>query len=552
MLADARAVPDGEVIDAGVCVIGAGPVGLTLALELGQRGLDVCLLERGGSDRIEPLDGDVTGEPFPPLASARASGVGGTAALWRAALPRDTRGARLVPLEPIDFEQRADVPSSGWPFDRAHLEPYYERASTLAGFGTYDGDPRQWEDPPRLVQPKLGDAIQTGIFRFGLKTVFTQDARASIERSPEVRCYLNAHALELETEDGRVTGVRAASEPGRSFRVRARVVLLALGGIENARLLLLSDVGNEQDLVGRSLMDHPTLRASLVLSSPRAATRLALCDLVRKDGRLAMGYLALSEEVRRREGLLSSGFIVVPSRPRSERGFAALDAIRARNAGPADFLRAALAADAIALGATRKLAIRVPAVGRAARIWPSFGLLNTHGIGHVAGWSRLPLAGRRFHSFDVYQVIEQPPELDRRVTLGARRDGFGRPLPSLHWFVSERELTSALRTQRLLATELARAELGRLVTTDELAPSGEVRELLHPSAHHHLGTTRMSADPRQGVVDVDGRVHGSANLFVAGTSVFPTSGFVNPSLTAVALALRLADHVAATFTALPD
>ncbi|MDX6503649.1 MAG: hypothetical protein QOE29_774, partial [Gaiellaceae bacterium] len=402
MLADARAVPDGEVIDASVCVVGAGPVGLTLALELGRRGLDVCLLESGASDGSAPLDGDVTGEPFPSLASARAGGVGGTTALWNAELARDTWGARLAPLEPIDFEARADVPSSGWPFDRAQLEPFYERASTLAGFGSYDGDPRQWEDPPRLVQPKLGDAVQTGIFRFGLQTVFTQDARASVERSAEIRCYVNARVLELETEDGRVTAVRAASEPRRSFRVRARLVLLALGGIENARLLLLSDVGNEHDLVGRSFMDHPTLRASLGLSSPRAATRLALCDLVRKDGRLAMGYLALSEQVRRREGLLSSGLIVVPGRPRSERGFVALDAIRARSAGPADLLRAALAADATALGATRKLERRVPALGRAARLWPSLALLDTHGIGPVAGWSRLPLAGRRFHSFDVY------------------------------------------------------------------------------------------------------------------------------------------------------
>jgi choline dehydrogenase-like flavoprotein len=60
---------------------------------------------------------------------------------------------------------------------------------------------------------------------------------------------------------------------------------------------------------------------------------------------------------------------------------------------------------------------------------------------------------------------------------------------------------------------------------------------------HHIGTTRMHADPKQGVVDPDCRIHGLANLYVAGSSVFPTSGYANPTLTIVALALRLADHL---------
>jgi choline dehydrogenase-like flavoprotein len=196
--------------------------------------------------------------------------------------------------------------------------------------------------------------------------------------------------------------------------------------------------------------------------------------------------------------------------------------------------------DAIALTSHRRLVRKVPILRSTTRLSRRAALLNTLGVGHVSGWSYLPSRPR---IFDVYHVIEQAPEPERRVTLSTRKDHLGRPLPHVRFFISEGELESLHRSEQLVANELARAGLGRLRSARELAPLGDLAAALHPSAHHHLGTTRMHDDPRRGVTDANGRLHGLRNVFVAGGSVFPTSGYVNPTLTIVALAARLAAHL---------
>jgi choline dehydrogenase-like flavoprotein len=549
MLADARSLADGERIETDVCVVGAGPAGLTLALTLARAGVEVCVLESGGPTD-EPLAGEVEGEPYPPLATTRRRGIGGTAALWNSQLAHDRWGARLLPLEAGDFEERPDVPGSGWPFPRSTLDPFYARAAARCGLGAFTPDPADWVTS-RTSVPALGDTVETAIFRFAPASVFREDARAELERSPAI-CYLGARALALDHRDGRAVALRAASAPGRELTVLARAYALALGGIENARLLLLSGLASEEGPVGRFFMDHPTLRARLVLDASVRADALALLDLRRDGTRLALGHLTLAAGVRRREGLLASGLILAPAQPRAERTQVAVAALRSGSRSPAALRAATRGGDLVALAAARKLTARtgVPAPLRLA--WPSVGLLNTLGVGHTGGWSRLPRAARRFRAFDTYQVIEQAPEPERRVTLAAERDAYGLRLPRLHWFVSERELASARRSQELFAAAFATAGLGRLVTSTQLAPDGDPRSVLHPSAHHHIGTTRMAPDAARGAVDADGRLHAAANVFATGTSVFPTGGFVNPTLTAIALAERLGDHLAAALQALPE
>jgi choline dehydrogenase-like flavoprotein len=198
-----------------------------------------------------------------------------------------------------------------------------------------------------------------------------------------------------------------------------------------------------------------------------------------------------------------------------------------------------LGLDVLAFAAHRRLARMVPALEPTARLWPRSRLLNTLGLGPITGWSTLR---RRARVYDVYHVIEQSPDRERRVTLGTARDAFGLPVARLRWFLGSRELESAERAEEILRDELARLGVGRLTTGRELA-EGDLAPAVHPTVHHHLGTTRMHRDSLQGVVDANARVHGVANLFVAGGSVFPTSGFVNPTLTIVALALRLSAHL---------
>jgi choline dehydrogenase-like flavoprotein len=571
VLADARAIADGGTVEYDICVIGAGPIGLTLAHEVAADGPHVCVLESGSLEpSVEvtpPLEGEVDGEYYPPLSESRARGLGGTASIWRSEVARNTFGARYGALGEIDFEQRDDVPHSGWPFERAHLEPHYEQAARICGIGPLSDDPAAWEEPPRSVPLSLGAGMRTRVVRYGPGSAIVGTYARWASRTPHATIYGNARALEIEVDDHgrRATSVLAGSGPDHRFRVSARLFVLALGGIENARLLLLSKgagatgLGNEHDLVGRFFMDHPTASSLLIPTGARAVERLGFYDTLYRGDRVGMGVLELSTETLRREGLLNSGIFLVPKIERQMRALeslgASLSAVRSRRLPdrPLTALRnVALGADAVAATAYRRLVERWPPLERTTSLWPTTRLLNTLDVGHISGWSRLPFAGRRYRSLGVHQVIEQAPEPERRITLSSAKDAFGQPLPHLHWFISERELDSMRRTQDVLATAFGRAGIGKLVRTDGLAREARADGHLHPTAHHHLGTTRMHSDPHHGVVDDDCRVHTMTNVFVTGTSVFPTAGYINPTLTAVALAVRLADHVKAVLPSLPE
>ncbi len=567
MLVDARSLAANQTIEADACVVGAGPVGLTVALELEAAGLQVCVLESGSEDgveRQEPLAGEVAGDSwYPDLAEARARGLGGTAQLWVAELAPNVRGLRLGRLSAKDFAPHEHAAWSGWPFDLGELEDYYERAAALFAVGAYDPSPETWIDEAQPGPLPLS-RFATEMFRLAPRTPFTHELPSRLRQSSRATVYVNAHVLRVETTaDGtEVRQLAVAASPDRSFQARARVYVLAAGGIETPRLLLLSSrdrgggLGNVHDLVGRFFMDHPTASTRLVLAGPEAARRLAFYDVRQRGERRAFACLTPDEDALREHRLLNSCGIVVPDVSRHRRAIDA--AVRWRRAARGgrlperpwpttrDLLRGA---DAIALAVGRKASRRLP---RLARLAPRLQLVDAHAIGPVAGWSRLARPGRLGRRFELYHVLEQAPEPERRITLGATLDRFGRPLARLRWFISDDELESMRRTQELLAADLASAGIGRLTTTVELAGGDDVLRHVFPSEYHHVGTTRMHDDPRQGVVDSNCRLHGTANLYVAGTSVFPTEGYVNPTLTAVALAVRLADHIGQTARTLPE
>jgi choline dehydrogenase-like flavoprotein len=501
--------------------VGAGPAGLAVALELERAGASVVVL----AGLAEPAGGEVVGESYPPLAETRAGGIGGTAALWNAELAPGSLGARYAPLSTIDFDE--------WPFGLDTLAPFYARAHELCDAGPYDYD--------AAVAPFAGDGLASGVFRFGSAEAFTRTHRDRVAHSDSVRVVTAAAATHIHTDDdgSSVEDVEAASAPGRSFRIGAHAYVLAAGGIENPRLLLVSGIGDEE-LVGRCFMDHPTIRCRLELA-PRSRLDLGFYDTRTVSDRLVLGRLELPEQTVRDEGLLNGAFFVVPARDRELRAAAAAKALvhaaRERRVPQQPVRRAVevvAGLDALGFVAHRRLAQAVPSLEPTLRLWRRSALLDTLGVGPVSGWSARRARPR---AFDLHHVIEQAPDPERRVTLGSARDRFGSPVARLHWFVGARELESAERAQELLSDELARRRVGRL-----LASEGD-GAAVHPSAHHHLGTTRMHRDPRHGVVDPDGRVHGVSNLFVAGGSVFPTSGFANPTLTIVALALRLGAHL---------
>jgi choline dehydrogenase-like flavoprotein len=564
MWLDARTVDNQAVLDAQVCIIGAGPAGITIARELNGQDRKVILLESGGFERDPEIhalnEGNLEGDPYIPPSVTRARLFGGTANDWNIDMDNGQIGVRYVPLDPIDFEKRDWIPYSGWPITRLELDPYYARAHQVAQTGPYTYQVDAWATSDTPAIPFKGDRMTTQMFQFGPKAVFTQNYRRELEQSSNVTVLTYGTALELETDElaQRVTGVRVKTPRGPAFTIRADTVILSQGGLEVARLLLLSraqqtgGLGNGHDLVGRFLMDHPVIRPGVLVPSDRKIMdTLALYDARWVKGARVIAKPVLTEATLRREQLTNMATAIFP-RPAWAR-YNPLRMVFPRGAR--------LSSPAVKAAQTFKQALkqrRLPdqsltELGHLLgglddltyKMWrrpahDRFGFLPAYAYNFgKAGWSALANKPKHFGCFDLLHVTEQRPDPTNRVVLSDDRDAFGCPKLTIHWHYTEADKRSVQRAMIIFAEEVAQAGLGRLhLEWDYGAPS-----IWNPSIHHHMGTTRMHESPTQGVVDAQGRVHGVANLFIASSSVFPTGGYANPTLTILALALRLADHI---------
>ena len=525
MFIDARTLSDGDLIEADLAVVGAGPAGIALAQEFIGRGLRVCLLESGGFEWDEDTqalyEGDVLGLDYAPLDAARLRYFGGTSNHWT---------GQCRPFEPIDFEARSWVPYSGWPFGRAVLDPYYVRAHALCELGAYTYDWPHWQTVTGETAFPFGDdGFRTTVYQFSPPTEFGPAYRPAFEQATDVTVYLHANALEVETDDqaSTVVALRCASLDGPTFRVSARRFVLAMGGIETPRLLLLSNavrpdgLGNGEGLVGRFFMEHPEFDSGVLRVADRSRpVTLYSRPTERGDDRL-VGAIVPTEETLRSAQLQNFALRIDPWY-RDPPGVVALQQLQ----------------EEVSAG-------RLPSrlVGRIGDVVHDLDILVDVAYKRMANEPRglinrqAPIDHLRLLNF-----IEPSPNPDSRVTLTDQRDAFGQRRVALDWRLNLRDLTSIRRGQELLGRALGSSGVGRLKM--ELDPDDAVWPDSLYWGYHHMGTTRMHSDPRQGVVDADARVHGIDNLYIAGSAIFPTYSYVNPTLTIVALALKLADHLA--------
>ena len=535
MIEDLREYPHGSKIAADICLIGAGAAGITIAHELAGSALRVCLVDGGGlhyeyQDSQTLYEGDSVGVPV-SLVGGRLRFFGGTTNHW---------GGRCAPLDDLDFRRRDWIPHSGWPIDRNELDRYYTRARKVAGFTSEwlsDADTLSYL---KVALPSINQEwLRPFLWHY---TPAMTDAPVwrwanaygkSLQESSNIRVLLHANFSAFSTEGDRsgVRDVTVRSLNGVTVTISAKIFVLCCGGIENARLLLLGaeqnsgGFGNDNDLVGRYFMQHPRGPAGLIVSAERMSKVQGQFNILRgPDGLEVEVGLTMAPQLLEKERLLNCT-AVLQYQGDPESGVATAQ----------DIWRSLLAGHwASDMGE------------KVARIAEDFGAVF-HGLAHrVASGQSLGLegsAGLPSRSAIVLLDLEQAPDPESRVSLADDRDALGLRRVKANWRLGELERRTAARFTSYIASEFARLGIGRCQISpwlqDDRVPMTDALK----ETYHYLGTTRMADDPREGVVDRNCAVHGMRNLYVAGSSVFPTAGQANPTLTIVALAVRLADQL---------
>lgn len=529
MIEDARTISDGENLNSDICIVGGGVAGMSLALALRNRGLRVLLLESGGEEYdpdVQALyEGEIVGRDYYDLDTTRLRLLGGTSNHW---------GGRCTHLNPIDFEERSWVPDSGWPIDKSSFDPYYEQAHALCQIGPQEFDGDHWaalDDRPGMQQHVA--SLVSRAAQYSPPTRFGEQYRQDIEDAPDIRALLNATVLDvaLDPNADMVSHLRVKTLSGVEFKIEAKQFVLACGAMENARILLSSTgkerdgVGNRNDLVGRYFMEHMSVLSGLFV--PKDANSIVPFFENREVGDLAVaGYVALTEETQRREQLLNMCFEMWPA------GSVALPEAES------------VSAIHNILTAIKRGGLRSDTLGKTWSVLKDLDAILDRARRKLRSSSAPDITAKEQEGvLEINVSMEQAPNPDSRVTLSDELDSLGAPRIKLDWRLSEIDLTSYRRGLEILAADLTAAGLGRFHMEEINTPDGWPEHFY--GHHHHMGTTRMHQDPRQGVVDANCRVHGLGNLYIAGGSVFPTGGYSWPTVNIVALTLRLADHLKA-------
>lgn len=559
-----------------VLIIGGGPAGLTVARGLDGSGLDVLLLESGGLEETSEAEAlnEVVAHPETWTESQiqrrkeyhasqarfwsheiQEYGVscrvlGGSTAAW---------AGKSAAFDKIDFEKRHWVPNSGWPISLSDLTDELQRAAVSLNLSENCYDDRLWDLLQRSPPEPRPDPNVLGSFfwQFARSRINPLDVMrfgAEFTHAPPRNCRvkLGATAVEVLTDEtGKVvTGALVTNTSGERRIVRARTVVLAASAVENARLLLnsrthhSSGLGNEHDVVGRYLMDHPCALVAKFEGPAIAkmAQMFGFYGLKTSAGiNMYMRGLARTDAVQEAESLLNCAAFMPGERALDDPWDAAKRILKRQSDSYISDSISILKSPGLVVKGTARLALqsrRFPKwlsrfiVNQVVRFRPNMAVeeFQTGGVPH------------KLTGVSIQVICEQVPERGNRVTLSDRQDRFGMPLPRAFWKLGEPEMRTISRFTEILQQQFIIAGLPAPVLEDWISqPSVESAAIIDMA--HSAGTTRMSSDPKDGVVDRNCKVHSVDGLYVAGASVFPTSGHANPTLMIVALAFRLADHL---------
>ena len=511
---DARFLENNSLIEGDICIIGAGAAGLSIAMELMNTPYKVILLEGGGfqyDDRIQELySGKTTGQPYYPIKSSELHYFGGTTGHW---------GGMCSPFDPVIFLKRPWIAKSGWPITREMLMPYYDRARLNLDIGIYGFDLDYWQkqDPTLKSIPFDENVIWTKIWNFSPPTRFGEKYRNTIVNAKNIHLYTYANVVDITANEeiSCVNSVTVKNYAGKTNKVTASRFVLACAGIQNARVLLAANkqspkgLGNDNDLVGRYFMEHLEIKSAELWLKQKSELKLYMFASPRVQGELAvMPQKQIEYEIL--NGIVSFTPLEIAKQIPPY-------ITRWTNTDPREDQKYFDQATYEAHG------------NRIVRFFESFKSEET----------------RKMHqSFQMIMRLEQAPNPLSRVTLCNEKDELGVPRAALHWAFTSLEKKSIRKIYEIIGQQAGITGIGRVKLMDELLDEkDESLPATTSGGWHHMGTTRMSDDPKNGVVNADCRIHGIQNLYIAGSSCFPTGSGVNPTYTIVALSIRLADHL---------
>lgn len=546
MIDTAASIPSGSTITTDICIVGSGAAGISMALDLTGKGHRILLLEAGTTfedPQCQSLyEGEVANERLhSPTDKYRQRCFGGSTRIW---------GGRCVPFDPIDFERRDYIPYSGWPISHGDLAPYLPAANHYLEAGKFEYDADHAFAPPAAPM-FLGFSSRVlrtnGLERFSCPTDAAQRYRARLTVADDVRVLLEANCVGLRLgHDGqRVESADVATLAGSHFKVKARAFVLAAGGLESARLLLASNdvqtqgIGNTYDVVGRYYMCHIAGNiGTLTVHGPTDSVRHGY--ELSPDGVYCRRRLQLAEEVQR--DLRVSNMVARLHFPKiidpAHRNGVLSGLYLARHFISYEYATRLRDGDNKGLG----LELR--------HVWnvisnplDAFGFASHWLVKHTFAERKFPsiILRNRTNRFSLEVHSEQIPNPNSRVTLLNQRDALGVPRIKVDWRYVPEDIVMIEKTLDAFAREFKRSGIARF----DFNRTTLEQDLLRFGAYggHHVGTTRMGSDPRSSVVDANCKVHGVGNLFIASSSVFPTSSQANPTLAIVALALRLSEHL---------
>lgn len=384
-------------------------------------------------------------------------------------------------LDRSDFEKRAWIPNSGWPIGREEIEPYFASTREILELRDFKNDKAISQDFNWI------DLIRSDPVRFGDKYY------DELDKSEHVAVVLNTYATDLTARDGRITSANLYSNGRDGAAIAADRFVVACGGIENSRLLLWSNARSPEPVVpddralGRYWMEHPEFVGGESIVRDYAA--------LDSDAE-GWAFFAPTPEAMERAEVANFHALVIPNEREG----------------------------------TKKLVADLACTAPSAAEW----LVRSVGS-HLTCGARISVAW------------EQVPDLENRVALSqTATDDAGVPLVELHWRKNELDRRTILEGMKMFGQTFAQDDFGRVKVREWLLEGEDYpiddEEI---AGYHHMGGTRMSADPSTGIVDSNCRVHGMPNLYVAGSSIFATSGYANPTATIIAFAERLGSHLAA-------